>query len=291
MVLRLIERSQHYASLIRWHQPTGSLLLLWPTLTALWIAANGKPSPQHIIIFILGVFIARSAGCIVNDLTDRNKDQFVARTKKRPLATKSISVTEALVVLFILSLCALGLVLLLNTFAFVLAVIAASLTIVYPWMKRVIDYPQVVLAVVFNFGVLIAFAAERQALPLVAWLIFASQFVMTVAYDTEYAMADASDDIAIGIKSSALSLAHSARSFVICLQVLFLLLWLFICLTMRFSIYVYASLAIAVVLFLWQALLIKIDQERNGFKAFANNQWVLLWIFLGVFLHYASLSL
>jgi 4-hydroxybenzoate polyprenyltransferase len=206
--------------LIRWDRPIGSLLLLWPTLWALWIAAAGVPDIDLLLIFAVGTVLMRSAGCIINDLADRNLDGGVTRTQARPLVTGEVSVAEAVGVFLFLCLLAFALVLMTNLLTVLLSIPALLLASSYPLMKRVTHLPQVVLGMAFSWSIPMAFAAQRESLPPALWLLFTGNLLWTVVYDTKYAMVDRKDDLAIGIKSTAILFGESDRTVIAVLQVL-----------------------------------------------------------------------
>ena len=201
---RLVEQLWQYGQLMRLHRPIGTLLLLWPTLWALWIAGNGKPDARVFLVFALGVFLLRSAGCVINDLADRKIDPLVKRTRERPLAAGKVSPGEALFLFFGLMLIAFGLVLTMNRLTVYMAVGGAALASVYPFTKRITHLPQLVLGAAFGWGVPMAFAAQTGEIPQIAWLIFLVVLVWATVYDTMYAMADRHDDLKAGIKSTAI---------------------------------------------------------------------------------------
>ena len=274
--------------LMRFDKPIGTLLLLWPTLCALWIAAQGVPETRLLFIFVLGTFLTRSAGCVINDIADRHMDGAVARTNARPLVTGAVSEKEALLLFTILMLLAFVLVLFTNTLTITLSFIAVLLAASYPFMKRFTHLPQVVLGAAFSWGIPMAFAAQSGELPAALWLFYLGNLLWTVAYDTQYAMVDREDDILIGIKSTAVLFAHHDRLAVAMLQVLTLLaLWFT---GQQFGLgwpYEGALLVIAG-LFLYHQFLMRQRDPTQCFKAFLHNNWVGLTLFAGVALHYAS---
>jgi len=274
--------------LMRFDKPIGTLLLLWPTLCALWIAAQGVPETRLLFIFVLGTFLTRSAGCVINDIADRHMDGAVARTNARPLVTGAVSEKEALLLFTILMLLAFVLVLFTNTLTITLSFIAVLLAASYPFMKRFTHLPQVVLGAAFSWGIPMAFAAQSGELPAALWLFYLGNLLWTVAYDTQYAMVDREDDILIGIKSTAVLFAHHDRLAVAILQVLTLLaLWVS---GQQFGLgwpYEGALLVIAG-LFLYHQFLMRQRDPTQCFKAFLHNNWVGLTLFAGVALHYAS---
>jgi len=271
-----------YLRLIRWDRPIGTLLLLWPTLWALWIAAEGFPDPDLLLIFTIGTFLMRSAGCIINDLADRGLDGGVTRTRSRPLVTGEVSVPAAVALFLALGLAAFGLVLLTNLKTVLLSIPAMLLAATYPLMKRYTYLPQVVLGTAFSWAIPMAFAAQRDALPPALWLLFTGNLLWTVVYDTKYAMVDRRDDLNVGIKSTAILFGESDRGIIAVLQVLCLgalalagrefgLRWPF-----------YLALVAAAGLFAYHLYLIRDRDEAACFKAFLHNRWVGLVLFLGI---------
>lgn len=274
--------------LMRFDKPIGTLLLLWPTLCALWIAAQGVPEPRLLFIFVLGTFLTRSAGCIINDIADRHVDGAVARTNARPLVTGAVTEKEALLLFTLLMLLAFVLVLFTNTLTITLSFIAVLLAASYPFMKRFTHLPQVVLGAAFSWGIPMAFAAESGELPAALWLLYLGNLLWTVAYDTQYAMVDREDDILIGIKSTAVLFAHHDRLAVAILQLLTLLaLWAS---GLQFGLgWPYnGALWVIAALFVYHQYLMREREPMQCFKAFLHNNWVGLTLFLGVALHYAS---
>ncbi|MDF1655541.1 MAG: 4-hydroxybenzoate octaprenyltransferase [Coxiellaceae bacterium] len=269
------------SQLIRFDKPIGSLLLLWPTLWALWLAADGIPPWPILLIFIAGVFITRSAGCVINDLWDRKFDGKVKRTATRPLASGALSVKAAFAVLLLLACGALALVLCLNALTIKLAFVGVFLTALYPACKRFLRLPQLVLGLTFNWGVIMAFAAVQHHVPAIAWALYAIVNLWTMVYDTQYAMVDRDDDIKLGLHSSAILFANYDRAIVASLQLLVIagLLLLGVSCAMRWPFYL--SLVIASGLFVYQQQLTWQQQREACFKAFLNNQWVGLVIWLG----------
>lgn len=284
---RLKARLRLYIELTRFNRPIGSYLLLWPTLWALWIAAGGIPSAKLLLIFVLGVFLTRSAGCIINDFADRELDGHVKRTAQRPLATGKISSKEALTLFAVLMLMAFGLVLSTNPLTIGMSVIALLLASLYPFMKRHTHLPQVVLGAAFGWSIPMAFTATQNALPDIAWLIFAAKLIWTVAYDTMYAMVDRDDDLKIGIKSTAILFGHWDRHIIGLLQFLTLLLLVFLGLALQLSLPYYSGLLAAAVLFIHQQRLIFMRERESCFRAFLNNHYAGMAIFAGIFLHYS----
>jgi len=283
-----LAKPQALLQLIRFDKPIGSLLLLWPTYWALWIAAGGMPDTDLLVIFTLGTFLMRSAGCIVNDLADRNFDGAVKRTCERPLVTGAVSVGEARLLMLGLCLAAFGLVLLTNPFTIALSFAAVALTATYPFMKRYTHWPQVVLGAAFSWGIPMAFAAQQNALPPGLWWLFTANLLWTVVFDTQYAMVDRDDDLKVGIKSTAVLFGSADRLIIGVLQLLCLACWVMAGLTFGLGIWYGAALTVVAGLFLYHQWLIR-ERERSAcFRAFLHNNWVGLAVFAGIVLDYAS---
>lgn len=275
-----------WLQLMRLDRPIGTLLLLWPTLWAVWIAGAGNPSARTIIVFTLGVIVMRAAGCVINDYADRNFDGHVKRTQARPLATGALRGRDALMLFAGLMVIALILVLMLNRFTFYLAFGGAALAIIYPFMKRFTFLPQLFLGAAFAWAIPMAFAAETETLPAAAWLIFVAKLLWTVAYDTQYAMCDREDDLKVGIKSTAILFGEADRLIIGVLQALTLWpLWL-LGRGLDFGWTWYLGLAVAAGLFVYQQWLIRDRQPEGCFRAFLNNQWVGAALFAGLWLQY-----
>jgi 4-hydroxybenzoate polyprenyltransferase len=273
--------------LIRFDKPIGTLLLLWPTLWALWIAANGVPDPKLLAIFIAGTFLTRSAGCIINDLADRHLDGAVARTNNRPLVTGAVSVRDARLLFVVLMLLAFLLILFTNPLTVALSIPAVLLASSYPFMKRYTHLPQLVLGAAFSWGIPMAFAAQLGELPPALWLLYLGNLLWTVIYDTKYAMVDREDDLKIGIKSSAILFGKHDRLIIAVLQVL--------CLVALYlagqafglgSIYQWSLLLVAA-LFCYHQYLIRERDPAACFRAFLHNNWVGMTVFFGIALDYA----
>ena len=287
-----------YLNLIRWDRPAGTYLLLWPTLSALWMAADGWPGWHLLLVFTIGTFLMRSAGCAVNDVADRDFDKHVKRTAQRPVTAGLVSVKEALVLGAVLSLVAFGLVLTTNPPTILLSFAALAVTILYPFTKRWVSMPQAVLGVAFSFGIPMAFSAAlggrewslqsiAASVPLSAWGLLAANLFWVLAYDTEYAMVDRDDDIRIGIKTSALTLGRFDVIGVMTFYVVFLALWAALGLRLGMGHWFLAGLAAAAAQVVWHYTLIK-DRGRDGcFKAFRENHWVGFAIFAGTVLDLA----
>lgn len=286
--LTLRERLAIYAQLTRFNKPIGSYLLLWPTLWALWIAADGVPPLSLLIIFIAGVFITRSAGCVINDYADRHIDGHVKRTAERPLALGLISSKEALMLFAGLMLLAFVLVLFTNRMTIWMSFGALALASLYPFMKRHTHLPQVVLGAAFGWAIPMAFTAVDETLPLVAWLIFLAKMLWTVAYDTMYAMVDRDDDIKIGVKSTAILFGKQDKRIIGLLQIatLFVLLLVGTLESMTWPYYV--GLVMAAVLFVYQQNLIKDRDRTRCFNAFLNNHYAELAVFVGIVVHFMT---
>jgi 4-hydroxybenzoate polyprenyltransferase len=276
----------NYLQLIRFDRPIGTLLLLWPTLWALWLAAEGPPPWQLLLIFVLGTFLMRSAGCIVNDLADRNFDGAVQRTSERPLVTGAVAANEALALAAGLSLLAFMLVLFTNALTIMLSFGGVALAACYPFMKRHTHLPQLVLGAAFSWGIPMAFAAVTESLPPILWLVYTANLLWTVAYDTEYAMIDRKDDLKVGLKSTAILFGTMDRAMIAVLQGLALLSLLLVGQRFELGLFFYLSLVLAAGLFGYQQKLIRDRKADQCFAAFLNNNYVGMVIFAGIALHY-----
>ena len=274
--------------LIRFDKPIGTLLLLWPALWALWLAAQGMPDYTLLAIFLAGAFLARSAGCIINDLADRNLDGAVARTNARPLVTGTITVREALALFVALMLLAFILVLFTNRLTVILSVGAVILASSYPFMKRYMQLPQLVLGAAFSWSIPMAFAAQSGALPPALWLLYLGNLLWTMAYDTAYAMVDREDDIKIGIKSTAILFGQYDRLMIALLQVSSLICLYLAGQAFGLGLYYNASLVVSAALFGYQQYLIRERKPDECFRAFLHNNWVGMVIFVGVALNYLT---
>ncbi len=280
------EKIRALLQLIRFDRPIGTLLLLWPTLWALWLAAGGVPELHILAIFVVGTFLTRSAGCIVNDLADRHLDGSVARTRGRPLVTGAVTPGEARALFIALMLLAFILVLFTNRLTVVLSVVAVLLASAYPFMKRYTHLPQLVLGAAFSWGIPMAFAAQREALPAALWLVYFGNLLWTVAYDTAYAMVDREDDLVVGIKSSAILFGRHDRLMIGLLQTASLLCLCFAGAAFGLGGVYYASLAVAAMLFAYQHYLIREREPSRCLQAFIHNNWVGMVVFAGITLHY-----
>ena len=284
---RLSRRLTEYALLMRLDRPVGTWLLLWPALWALWIASDGRPLPRVLIVFVLGVIVMRAAGCIINDFADRNIDPFVRRTRDRPLAARRVSAQEALLLFALLSAAALGLVAQLDLFTVKLALLGGLLTLSYPFLKRFFPAPQLYLGLSFGgFSVLMAFAAQTGSLPRVAWVLYLAAVLWACAYDTVYAMVDRDDDLAIGVKSSAILFADLDRFLIGVLQLLMLAALFLVGRSMHYGPWYQGGIASAAVLFVWQQWLIRRRDPALCLRAFLNNQYVGLAVFAGILLQH-----
>jgi 4-hydroxybenzoate polyprenyltransferase len=275
---------KHYIFLMRLHKPIGIFLLLWPTLWALWLAGKGHPDIFLVVIFVLGVIVMRSAGCVINDFADRDFDKHVARTKTRPLTSGKISVKEALILFFILMSIAFILVLFLNRFTIMLAFVGAFLASLYPFLKRFTYFPQLGIGVAFAWGVPMAFAAQNNVITLMDWQVFLTAALWPVMYDTVYAMADRLDDLKIGVKSTAILFGKFDRYIVGFLQIILILLLIQMGYLFDLSWRYFVAVLGAALLFGYQQWLIKDRDPDACFKAFLNNNWVGMIIFIGILL-------
>ena len=275
-------RLREYALLVRLHRPIGTLLLLWPTLWALWIAADGVPPLKVAAIFIAGVTLMRSAGCAVNDFADRKFDPKVARTRERPLAAGRIRPIEALAVFATLSLIALALVLQLSAETVRLAVVAAALAALYPFTKRITHWPQLFLGLAFSMGIPMAFAALGQPLGTTVWLLVAANIAWILAYDTAYAMADRTDDVAAGVKSTAIALGSFDRGFILLMHAISLALLTLVGIRTGLGFLYYVGLALAAGSALYQQRLLGARAPADCLRAFLLNNYFGLFVFVGL---------
>jgi 4-hydroxybenzoate polyprenyltransferase len=280
--LSIGQRVRLYWQLMRMHKPIGALLLLWPTLWSLWLAADGVPRWDVLVIFVLGVFVMRSAGCVINDFADRKVDGHVKRTRERPLVSGQVSGGEAIALFIGLCLLAFGLVLLTNPLTIQLSVGGVLLAFCYPFMKRYTHLPQVVLGAAFAWAIPMAFAAQSGALGVEVWLLYTAVVLWTVVYDTFYAMVDRDDDLRIGVKSTAILFGEQDRLMTGVLQALTLYALVMVGSRFELGTFYYLSLGVAAALFAYQQYLIRFRQREACFKAFMNNNWVGLAIFIGV---------
>jgi len=286
-----------YLNLIRWDRPAGSYLLLWPSLSALWIAARGFPGWHLLVVFTLGTFLMRSAGCAVNDVADREFDQHVKRTAQRPVTSGAVSVREALWLGAALALAAFALVLTTNAATVAWSVVALAVTLYYPFTKRFFSMPQAVLGVAFSFGIPMAFAAVHggdswspaalwSAVPAMGWWLLLGNLFWVLAYDTEYAMVDRDDDLKIGIKTSAITLGRFDVTAVMLCYALFIAVWAVLGVRIGLGWAYFAGLAAAALIAAWHYTLIR-DRSRDGcFRAFRLNHWLGLTVFAGTVLDF-----
>ncbi len=275
-----------YLQLIRWNRPAGWLLLLWPTLSALWVASQGFPGWHLITVFTLGTFLMRSAGCCINDVADREFDRHVKRTAQRPVTTGALSVKEALGLGAVLALLAFGLVLTTNTAAIAWSFAALAVTLAYPYAKRYVAMPQAVLGVAFSFGIPMAFAAVQSQVPPLAWVLLLGNLFWVIAYDTEYAMVDRDDDLKIGMKTSAITLGRFDVAGVMLSYLIFIAIWAFALYTYAQSAIFSIAIGLALLQAMWHGWLIRKRERDDCFKAFRLNHWLGFTVFAGVALSY-----
>ena len=276
-----------YLDLIRWSRPAGSYLLLWPTLSALWIAAQGFPGWHLIAVFTLGTFLMRSAGCAVNDVADRDFDKHVKRTAQRPVTRGAVSPKEALVLGALLALLAFVLVLTTNGATILWSFAALALSIVYPFTKRFFSMPQAVLGVAFSFGIPMAFAAVQGQVPALAWWLLLGNLFWVLAYDTEYAMVDRDDDLKIGIKTSAITLGRFDVAGVMAFYAVYLAVWAAVGVHLQAGWPYFSGVGAGALIACWHYTLIR-DRSRDGcFRAFRLNHWLGFVVFAGVALDFA----
>lgn len=286
-MINLRKQFPHYLKLIRFDRPIGSYLLLWPTLIALWVAAQGVPDLRILLIFVIGTFLMRSAGCAINDYADRDIDAHVERTENRPLATGAISPNEALGVFGVLGLLSFILVLQLNLLTIILSVVALILAASYPFMKRVHMLPQVHLGLAFAWAIPMAYAALNNELPNASnWLIFITAVIWTTAYDTIYGMADREDDLKLGLKSTAILFGDHDRLIVGLMQLTVVILLSVLGALESFGVIYYLGLFTASLFFVYQQYLIREYDRKLCFQAFLNNNWFGMVVFIALALDY-----
>ncbi|HET7794455.1 MAG TPA: 4-hydroxybenzoate octaprenyltransferase [Rhizobacter sp.] len=276
-----------YLDLIRWDRPAGSYLLLWPTLSALWIAAGGFPGWHLLAVFVLGTFLMRSAGCAVNDVADRDFDKHVKRTAQRPVTSGAISPKAALVFGAVLAFIAFLLVLTTNAVTIAWSFAALAVSIFYPFTKRFFSMPQAVLGVAFSFGIPMAFAAVRGEVPALAWVLLLGNLFWVLAYDTEYAMVDRDDDLKIGIRTSAITLGRFDVAGVMAFYAIFVAVWAAVGVQLALGWPYFAGLAVAAGIAAWHYTLIRGRTREGCFRAFRLNHWLGFAVFAGVALQYA----
>ena len=273
-----------YLQLIRWDRPAGWLLLLWPTLSALWIASGGFPGWHLLVVFTLGTFLMRSAGCCLNDVADRDFDRHVKRTAQRPVTSGKLSSQEALMVGAVLALLAFGLVLTTNRVTIVWSFAALAIAMAYPFAKRFVSMPQAVLGIAFSFGIPMAFAAVQSQVPLLAWVLLVGNLFWVIAYDTEYAMVDRDDDLRIGMKTSAITLGRLDVAAVLISYLIYLTIWSVALVSNRNTAIYLIAILLAGGQALWHGWLIRRREREACFKAFRLNHWLGFTVFSGVVL-------
>jgi 4-hydroxybenzoate polyprenyltransferase len=284
---RLSRRIEEYWELARFNRPVGTWLLLWPALWALWIAGDGQPNQKVLIVFVLGVIVMRAAGCVINDFADRDIDPHVRRTRDRPIAARRVSPVEALVLFAVLLAIALYLVTFLDLLTIKLAFIGAALTVSYPFVKRFFPMPQLYLGISFGgWSVPMAFAAVTGKLPRVAWVLYIAAVIWAAIYDTIYAMIDREDDLKIGVKSSAILFADMDKMLIFVMQAMMIFALVLAGQNMHFGQWYYGGLTAAALLFLYQQWLIRDRNPAGCLRAFLNNQYVGMVIFIGILLQY-----
>jgi 4-hydroxybenzoate polyprenyltransferase len=283
---QLVSQLRNYGKLMRLDKPIGIWLLLWPTLWALWLAGNGAPNQGLFVVFVLGVVVMRSAGCVLNDFADRKIDPYVERTRTRPIASGAVAPLEALTLFAALALIAVGLATMLNKPAQLLAIIGAGLTIAYPFVKRFLSIPQFVLGVAFAWGVPMAFAAQTGNTPELAWLVFGAAMIWAVIYDTFYAMVDREDDKKIGVKSTAILFGEVDLFVIAGLQVLMLIALVLVGYRAELGFWYYLSVMFAGLLMGWHQWLARDRQPAGCFAAFLHNHLIGMIVFIGIVLHY-----
>ncbi len=284
---RVLDRAIQYALLARLNKPIGIFILLWPVLWALWLASDGKPDLLVLTVFVLGVVLMRSAGCVINDYADRDFDPHVERTKLRPIASGKVQSKEALALFVSLCLCAFALVLMLNTYTIALSFVGAFLAASYPFTKRYTNLPQAYLGIAFGWAVPMAFAAQLNHIPAVAWILYLAVMLWALVYDTMYAMVDKEDDLKIGVKSTAILFGAYDRHIMAVLQLIILILLVSVGLMKQLGWPYCLGLVVAAGLSVYQQRLIFHRDKKQCFQAFLNNNWFGLAVFLGIFLDYS----
>ncbi len=282
----IVSQLRNYGKLMRVDRPIGIWLLMWPTLWALWLAGEGSPDQGLFVVFMAGVFIMRSAGCVLNDFVDRKIDPYVERTRARPLATGAVAPFEALVLFAALGLIAIGLATMLNRQAQLLAIVAAALTIAYPFIKRYVSIPQFILGAAFGWAVPMAFAAQTGGTPELAWLVFGAAVIWAVIYDTFYAMVDREDDKKIGVKSTAVLFGEVDLFVIAGLQAAMLFALVLIGYRAGLGFWYYLSVVVAAAMMGWHLWLARDRQPAGCFEAFLKNHFIGMVIFIGIVLHY-----
>ena len=284
---RVSNRANLYLDLIRWNRPAGWLLLLWPTLSALWIAAGGFPGWHLLAVFTLGTILMRSAGCCINDVADRDFDRHVKRTATRPVTSGAVSVKEALLLGAALALLAFAIVLTTNALTIGCSFAALAITMVYPYAKRFFSMPQAMLGVAFGFGIPMAFAAVQNSVPLLAWVLLLGNLFWVLAYDTEYAMVDRDDDLLIGMKTSAITLGRMDVPAIMLFYLLYVLIWTAALMPYAFGAIFYIAVGVTLAQAVWHYTLIRKRSRDGCFKAFRLNHWLGFTMFAGIAASYA----
>ncbi|MBK7547003.1 MAG: 4-hydroxybenzoate octaprenyltransferase [Rhodoferax sp.] len=283
----LREKAALYLQLIRWDRPAGWLLLLWPTLSALWVAAGGFPGWHLLTVFTLGTILMRSAGCCLNDVADREFDKHVKRTAQRPVTRGALSVKEALWFGAVLALVAFGLVLTTNAATVAWSFAALAVAVIYPYAKRFVSMPQAVLGVAFSFGIPMAFSAVQGNVPLLAWVLLLGNLFWVLAYDTEYAMVDRDDDLRIGMKTSAITLGRFDVAAILFFYLFYLMIWALALAEYAWTAPFFIAIGVAGAQAVWHGSLIW-NRTRDGcFKAFRLNHWLGFTVFAGIAASYA----
>jgi len=281
-----MDRLKQYWLLTRFDRPIGILILLWPALWALWVASDGRPDLGVLTVICLGVVLMRAAGCVINDYADREFDPHVARTKQRPIAAGKVKPKEALWIFVVLCLCAFGLVLTLNIFTILLSFIAAFLAVSYPFMKRYTQLPQAYLGIAFGWAIPMSFSAQTNYIPLVAWVMYLAVVLWALVYDTMYAMVDKEDDLKIGVKSTAILFGSYDRHIMAFLQLIIIGLLIIVGQMKYLSWPYYGGILVATGLFVYQQKLIYYRDKNQCFKAFLNNNWFGMVVFIGLLVDY-----
>ena len=278
----MVKKLALYLDLIRWNRPAGWLLLLWPTLSALWIASNGFPGWHLLVVFVLGTILMRSAGCCLNDVADRDFDKHVKRTANRPVTSGALSSKEALTLGAVLALLAFGLVLTTNRATILLSFAALAVAVIYPYAKRFFAMPQAVLGVAFSFGIPMAFSAVQGAIPILAWVLLFGNLFWVLAYDTEYAMVDRDDDLKIGMKTSAITMGRYDVLIIALCYIFYLSIWTIAGVLYAYSAIYLIALLVAIIQVVWHVWLIRNREREACFKAFRLNHWLGYTVFVGI---------